>query len=85
MRPSLVRARRAVAVRALPLPAGVSAPKRLPQAPEPRFGFVNWAEKINGRAAMIGFIGTLLFEAIARKGVLELIGVTTGQGLGFEL
>ncbi|KIZ05746.1 hypothetical protein MNEG_2217 [Monoraphidium neglectum] len=86
-RPTLVpRApRRAVTVRAVQLPSGVSAPRRTPVAPEPKFGFVNWAEKINGRAAMIGFMGTLLVEAIAHRGFLELIGLTVGNGLGFEL
>jgi hypothetical protein len=83
-----VRPRRALAttVRAsAPLPQGVTAPKRTPQAPEPRFGFVYNAERLNSRACMIGFIGTLLVEAITHKGVLELVGLTVGQGLGFEL
>ncbi|KAI8463096.1 MAG: hypothetical protein J3K34DRAFT_445315 [Monoraphidium minutum] len=76
---------RAVVVRAATLPQGVSTPKRTPQSPELRFGFVNWAEKINGRFAMMGLMGTLLVEAIAHKGFFELLGFTTGQGLGFEL
>lgn len=66
------------------LPQGVSAPKREPVAPAPMFGFVSWAEKINGRFAMMGFIGTLLVEAITHRGVLELVGIKIGQGLGFE-
>jgi hypothetical protein len=42
--------------------------------PSPRFGFVDWAEKINSRAAMLGFFGILAVEALAGKGVLELVG-----------
>jgi hypothetical protein len=41
--------------------------------PNPRFGFVDWAEKINSRAAMLGFFGILAVEAIAGKGVLEMV------------
>jgi hypothetical protein len=49
-----------------------------------RFGWVNWAEKINGRAAMLGFFGIILVEALAGKGIFELAGFTVGNGLGFE-
>ena len=48
------------------------------------FGFVNWAEKINGRAAALGFFGTLIVELILQKGVLEAAGYKVGNGLGFE-
>jgi hypothetical protein len=84
--PSLVRApaRRSLAVRAVQLPQGVSAPKRLPATPEPRFGFVYNAERLNSRVCMMGFMATLLIEAVAHKGVLELFGLSVGQGLGFE-
>lgn len=47
VRPSL--SRRTVAVRAAQLPKGITAPPRIPTAPENKFGFVRWAEKINGR------------------------------------
>lgn len=66
-------------------PAGVGLPPRQPDVPEPRFGFVDWAEKINGRACMIGFFALLIVESVAGKGLLELAGATVGQGLGFEL
>lgn len=77
-------ARRAAVVRAAKLPQGVTAPPRTPTTPLARFGFVTWAEKINGRAAMLGFFGILLVEAIAHKGIFEMAGFTVGQGLGFE-
>lgn len=66
------------------LPDGVSAPARTPEQPLQRFGWVNWAEKINGRAAMLGFFGIILVEALAGKGIFELAGFTVGNGLGFE-
>jgi hypothetical protein len=66
-------------------PAGVTMPPRQPDVPEPKFGFVDWAEKINGRACMMGFFALLLVESVAHKGLFELAGFTVGQGLGFEL
>ena len=74
-------------------------------------GFVDNAEKINSRAAMIGFFGVIIVEAVrctrpapalraqgcaplrpsvlltrlaaqlAGKGLLELIGIETGNGI----
>lgn len=32
----------------------------------------------------IGFFALLAVEALAGKGILNLIGITTGKGLGFE-
>lgn len=32
----------------------------------------------------IGFVALLLVELVAGKGILNLLGVTVGQGLGFE-
>jgi hypothetical protein len=32
----------------------------------------------------LGFFALLAVEGIAGKGILELIGLTTGNGLGFE-
>lgn len=84
-RRAVVARRPVVAVRAAAqLPAGVSRPAKQPQTPEPRFGFVYNAERLNSRACMMGFIGTLLVEAIAHRGVLEMVGLKIGNGLGFE-
>lgn len=111
---------------------GVSVPKVKPEVPPPLFGFVDNAERINSRAAMVSaasrsccwhpalpaplglldffvhpptptpllsipqstssvrpasssaqlaFLGLLLLEAIANKGILELLGISTGTGL----
>ncbi|KAG2499752.1 hypothetical protein HYH03_002684 [Edaphochlamys debaryana] len=90
LRRSINRSARVVSVRAeapvspVKPPAGVTLPPVQPEVPPPMFGFVNWAEKINGRAAMLGFFGVLFIELIAGKGVLELAGLATGRGLGFE-
>ncbi|GFR48418.1 hypothetical protein Agub_g10313 [Astrephomene gubernaculifera] len=81
------RVPRALVVRtqAVKLPTGVTVPPKQPEVPPPRTGFVDFAERLNSRAAMIGFFALLAVEGIFGKGLLELIGVTTGNGLGFEL
>lgn len=68
----------------LPTPKGVSLPARLPSKEPLTFGFVDFAEKVNSRACMLGFIGTLIVEAVIHKGVLEAVGIRVGNGLGFE-
>ncbi len=39
------------------------------------------AEKMNSRAAMIGFFSLLLVESIYNKGLLEMIGWQIGNGI----
>jgi hypothetical protein len=34
---------------------------------------------------MIGFFALIAVEAVTGKGLLELLGLTVGSGLGFEL
>lgn len=83
----LVQGKRAhlrIAVAATP-PKGVTQPPRSPIVPPPMFGFVDNAEVLNSRAAMIGFFALLILEAVAGKGLLELIGVTVGKGLDIGL
>jgi hypothetical protein len=53
--------------------------------PEPTFGFVTFAEKINSRAAMIGFFSLLAVEGISGHGLLELIGFSVSVWLGNAL
>lgn len=38
---------------------------------EARVGFTEYAELLNGRLAMIGFVSMLLFEAIAGQGLIN--------------
>lgn len=80
-------ARAPLAVRAnaaIKPPQGVTLPPVQPSVPPSKFGFVENAERLNSRAAMIGFVALLLVELVAGKGILNLLGVTVGQGLGFE-
>lgn len=48
------------------------------------FGFVDNAERLNSRACMIGFFVLIALEAVLGKGFLATIGLSIGQGLGFE-
>ena len=43
----------------------------------PEFGWSGYAERINGRFAMIGFIAVLLIEAINKISFLEWAGIIT--------
>ena len=66
------------------LPQGVTQPPVTPKFAAPKFGFVDNAEILNSRAAMLGFFGILAVEAIAGKGIFEMVGLTTGNGLPFD-
>ncbi|MBD2188486.1 chlorophyll a/b-binding protein [Pseudanabaena mucicola] len=39
-----------------------------------RFGFTEYAELINGRLAMLGFVGLIVIELVTGKGLLQIIG-----------
>ncbi|EIE19161.1 hypothetical protein COCSUDRAFT_54758 [Coccomyxa subellipsoidea C-169] len=65
-------------------PKRVTQPPVQPEVPPAKFGFVESAERLNSRAAMLGFFGILLVEALAGKGIFEMAGFTVGNGLGFE-
>lgn len=60
-----------------PTPPSTSTPP--PQAsnnqPEPAFGWTPYAEQINGRFAMLGFVGLLLLELLTGQGLLTWIGL----------
>lgn len=71
-------------MRATKLPEGVTLPPRIPEATQSTFGFTKAAERLNSRAAMLGFFCILIVEAIAHKGIFELAGFEVGKGLGFE-
>jgi hypothetical protein len=50
-------------------------PTVVPNVEEPKFGFNTYAERLNGRAAMMGFIISLLIEAVTHQGVLSWLGI----------
>ena len=50
-------------------------PTVTPKLEEPKFGFSENAERLNGRAAMIGFALTLIIEYATGQGLLEWLGL----------
>ncbi|MCL1464702.1 hypothetical protein [Argonema galeatum] len=52
-----------------------SQPTTTPKLEEPKFGFNEYAERLNGRAAMIGFALTLLIEYVTGQGLLSWLGL----------
>jgi hypothetical protein len=51
------------------------APSKSPKQTEPKFGFNTYTERLNGRAAMIGFVATLAIEYVTGKGLLAWLGL----------
>ncbi|XGB43701.1 MAG: chlorophyll a/b-binding protein [Nodosilinea sp. LVE1205-7] len=45
-----------------------------PNIHRPRMGFNDYAERLNGRAAMVAFIAIILIELITGKGILSWLG-----------
>jgi hypothetical protein len=43
--------------------------------PEPAFGWTSYAEQINGRFAMIGFVGLLILELLTGQGLISWLGL----------
>jgi hypothetical protein len=50
-------------------------PAITPNLEDPKFGFNGYAERLNGRAAMMGFVVALLIEAVSHQGVLTWLGL----------
>jgi hypothetical protein len=53
----------------------MTEPTQTPQAVDPKFGFNTYAERLNGRAAMIGFVLAALIEFFTGQGVLAWLGL----------
>ncbi|MEG4841836.1 chlorophyll a/b-binding protein [Microcoleus sp. B9-D4] len=53
-----------------PKPTTPNTPK-----PEPTFGWNAYAEQINGRFAMVGFVGLLLLEFFTRQDFFTWLGL----------
>jgi hypothetical protein len=52
-----------------------SQPTVTPKLEEPKFGFNEYAERLNGRAAMIGFMLMVMIEFFTNQGVLSWLGL----------
>ena len=50
-------------------------PTAVPKLEDPKFGFNDYAERLNGRAAMIGFFLALIIEYLTGKGLLSWLGL----------
>lgn len=50
-------------------------PTTTPKLQKPKFGFNDYAERLNGRAAMIGFVATLIVEYVTGQGLLTWLGL----------
>jgi hypothetical protein len=50
-------------------------PSVTPKLEDPKFGFNSYAERLNGRAAMIGFVLILVIEYATGKGLLSWLGL----------
>ncbi len=46
-----------------------------PKLEDPKFGFNSYAETLNGRAAMIGFLAVLIIEYFTKQGLLTWLGL----------
>lgn len=52
-----------------------SQPTTTPQLQQPKFGFNEYAERLNGRAAMVGFLLTVIIEYVTGQGLLTWLGL----------
>lgn len=50
-------------------------PSVTPKLDEPKIGFNEYAERLNGRAAMIGFTLAIAIEYFTGQGVLAFLGL----------
>ena len=42
---------------------------------EPEFGWSSYAERVNGRFAMVGFLAILLIEVLSKSSILDWAGL----------
>jgi hypothetical protein len=50
-------------------------PTVTPTLSQPKFGFNRYSERLNGRAAMLGFILALVIEYFSHEGLLTWLGL----------
>jgi len=51
-------------------------PTVTPEFKQPKYGFHRYAEKLNGRAAMVGFTALVAIEYFTGRGLLSWLGLT---------
>jgi len=51
------------------------SPSLLPKIEKPAFGWTPYAERMNGRFAMLGFVALLLIEFITNQSFLSWLGL----------
>jgi len=56
--------------------SNIMQPTRVPNLERPKFGFNDYAERLNGRAAMVGFVLALAIEYVTGKGLLSWLGLS---------
>lgn len=50
-------------------------PTKVPNMERPKKGFNQYAEQLNGRAAMVGIMALVLIELLTGKGLMTLLGL----------
>lgn len=56
--------------------ATIVEPTHQPTIQRPKSGFNSYAERLNGRAAMVGFVAIIVIELVTGKGFLSWLGLT---------
>jgi hypothetical protein len=51
-------------------------PTQVPNMKRPKRGFNQSSERLNGRAAMVGFAALVVLELLTGKGLLTLLGLS---------
>ncbi|NJN30239.1 MAG: hypothetical protein HC824_07200 [Synechococcales cyanobacterium RM1_1_8] len=51
-------------------------PSTIPAVNQPKYGFHEYAERLNGRAAMVGFATIVAIEYFTGRGLLSWLGLT---------
>lgn len=50
-------------------------PTTTPVIDRPKSGFNDYAERLNGRAAMVGFVALVLFELVTGQAIVTWLGL----------
>ncbi|MGB3296637.1 MAG: chlorophyll a/b-binding protein [Phormidesmis sp.] len=59
----------------LPSEPSTAPPANVSALPEPSFGWTQYAEKTNGRFAMIGFLALLITELLTQQDFITWLGL----------